>query len=193
MKLKLVVVDFEIPPRVRRAMLLVLFVVVCAGAVPYTFTTGDVLSSKAVNANFDDLDKRIGAGRFVTTNDAGVSYSTGLTVYCGATAAVNGAITSGAKTGYAAAKAQCESVPGCSPSAHMCETSEVVRSAQLGVSIAPGWISTGVNNAAQSGISPVGDCLGWTIGDGTQQAVTWASTFPGWTPCNMPNKIVCCD
>lgn len=193
MKLKIVVVDLELSPATKRLAIfsgIALSAIVLAGAVPYTFSTGDVLSSKAVNDDFANLDSRISSGRTVVTNDAGVSYSVGYTLYCGATAAVTGAITSGSKTGYAGAKAQCETVPGCSPSAHMCSSEEIVRTTEMGTITASGWIATGVV-APVTG--PVDDCQGWTIGDNTQQAGAWTGNFMGWVPCNTPEKILCCD
>ena len=190
MKLKIVVLDLSVPPEARRAALLALLVVGLAAAVPYTFSSGDILSSKAVNANFADVDAHIASGRFVFINDAGVSYSTGFTRYCGAATGGTGSITSGAKSGYSAAKAQCETVPGCSASAHMCSSEEVIRTAQMGVVSAQGWISTGVTNAMTGGLD---DCNGWKTGDGTQNGVVWTGTFPGWVGCNTAEAILCCD
>ena len=195
MKFKLVVIDIEIPRAVKRAALLLLLTSSVAAAVPYTFTTGDILSSKAVNANFADLDSRLGTGRMVATNDAGVSYSTGFTVYCGETAAVTGAFASGTKVGFAAAKAQCETVPGCSRSAHMCTSEEVVRSSQMGYPTGNGWFSTGSTNAATT-TAPVNDCNGWRTGDNTVQGSLWTGTgseFVGWIGCSTAEPILCCD
>ena len=194
MKLKVIVIDVQIPRALKRAALLVLLTLGLAAAVPYTFTTGDILSSKAVNANFADLDSRLASGRFVTTNDAGVSYSTGFTTYCGKSASVTGAFASGAKVGFAAAKAQCESVPGCSPSAHMCTSEEIVRTSQMGYPTGNGWFSTGTTNGAAS--APINDCQGWRVGDGTQQGSLWTGTgseFVGWIGCNTAEPILCCD
>ncbi|MGH7326899.1 MAG: hypothetical protein ACREJX_00985, partial [Polyangiaceae bacterium] len=145
MKLKIVVVDLELAPTARRLAIFAAIVssaIVLGGAVPYTFSTGDILSSKAVNDDFANLDARISSGRTVVTNEAGVSYSTGYTLYCGATATETGAFVSGTKTGYAAAKAQCETVPGCSAGAHMCTTDEILRTVQLGTITPGGWIAT---------------------------------------------------
>lgn len=194
MKFKVVVVDVEIPRNLKRAALLLLLTTSVAAAVPYTFTTGDILSSKAVNANFADIDSRLGSGRMVATNDAGVSYSTGFTIYCGESAPVTGAFASGAKVGFAAAKAQCQTVPGCSPSAHMCTSEEIIRTSQMGYPTGNGWFSTGTNNAAAS--APLADCNGWRVGDGTVQGSVWTGTgseFTGWIGCSASEPILCCD
>jgi microcystin-dependent protein len=67
MKLKIVVVDFEIPPHVKRWALRVgipAVFVVGAGAfayasVPTTWNTGDPLTAAALNGNFSALDERL--------------------------------------------------------------------------------------------------------------------------------------
>ena len=195
MKFKVIVIDVQIPRALKRAALLVLLTLGLAAAVPYTFTTGDILSSKAVNANFADIDSRLGSGRMVATNDAGVSYSTGFTIYCGKSAALTGAFASGAKVGFAAAKAQCESVPGCSPSAHMCTSEEIVRTSQMGYPTGNGWFTTGTSNAMTT-TPPVNDCGGWRVNDSTAQGSLWTGTgseFVGWIGCNTAEPILCCD
>src|SRR5580698_6547777 len=76
MKLKMYVVDFEIPRRVKRVALLVgvptalLFgVVAIAYASITTFNPGDPLSSATMNSNFSDLNTRLSAVE--TALDAG--------------------------------------------------------------------------------------------------------------------------
>ena len=69
MKIKVVVVDFEVPARVKRLVLGVgipLAILAGAGAiayadVPHVFKNGDVLQGAELNSNFDELDKRLAA------------------------------------------------------------------------------------------------------------------------------------
>ncbi|WP_437554427.1 hypothetical protein WME97_21300 [Sorangium sp. So ce367] len=67
MQVKIVVIDFEIPARIKRRALTVgipLAILASAGAVayasvPHTWKIGDVLSAADLNANFSDLDSRV--------------------------------------------------------------------------------------------------------------------------------------
>jgi hypothetical protein len=69
MKLKLVVVDFEIPPRAKRwalrlgipGAILVGASAITYASVPKTWTPGDALKSADLNSNFASLDSRVTA------------------------------------------------------------------------------------------------------------------------------------
>lgn len=203
MKLKIVVIDLEIPSRTKRLALMIgipLIAVlaisgVAASAVPYKFGPGDQLTSQSINANFADLDGRISTnGRYVTVLvDGGASYSMGATKACGTTAPQSGQFAGpNATTGYAAAKALCEGVNTCSKSAHMCTSEEVVRMAQLGIGTANGWISTGGSSADPANTRDFTDCGGWTNPATNQSGTVWA-TAPGFDACSNKYPIVCCD
>jgi formylglycine-generating enzyme required for sulfatase activity len=69
MKIKIMVIDFEVPARIKRRALAVgipVAILAGAGAVAYadvkhTFKSGDVLKAADLNENFDELDQRIAA------------------------------------------------------------------------------------------------------------------------------------
>jgi hypothetical protein len=69
MQVKIVVIDFEIPARIKRRALTIgipLAILAGAGAVAYAgvpniWKSGDVLNAAALNENFDSIDKRVGA------------------------------------------------------------------------------------------------------------------------------------
>jgi hypothetical protein len=69
MKIKVVVIDFEVPTRVKQWALrigipvLVLggFVALAYASVPVTFTSGEVLQAADLNTNFQSLDQRLTA------------------------------------------------------------------------------------------------------------------------------------
>jgi hypothetical protein len=66
MQIKMVVIDFEIPARIkRRALTVGIPLAILAGAavayasVPNIWKSGDVLNAAALNENFDSIDKRV--------------------------------------------------------------------------------------------------------------------------------------
>ena len=68
MKLKIVIVDFEIPPRIKKLGLQVLPVALLVGvsalafaSVPKTWNAGDALKAADLNSNFASLDSRVSA------------------------------------------------------------------------------------------------------------------------------------
>jgi hypothetical protein len=203
MKIKVYVVDLEIPRRVKRWSLLVgvplglLFgVVAIAYASLTTFKAGDPLSATTMNANFADLNTRLTAVEsLVAKATADGGYSLGAT-YCGSTAATEGAFSGpGALTGYAAAKAQCQSVSGCSATAaHMCTTDEIARTEQLSVAIpVSGWYSTALSYADwTTNRTGADDCNAWqwnTSWNGVDGGI--AVPFTG--NCNTSLPILCCN
>ncbi|HUJ25409.1 MAG TPA: hypothetical protein VLW85_05290 [Myxococcales bacterium] len=114
-------------------------------------------------------------------------------VYCGSTDPTTGSFTFAYMTlrgqlnvtGYLAGKALCEKATGCGEAAHPCNTDELVRSAELGVSL-PGsaWYSGGPGSA--------NDCMGWTNGTSTYSGSNWGG-YPGvWMSCASSVPIACC-
>jgi hypothetical protein len=171
-----------------------------SAAVPHAFKPGDVVSASAMNENFTELDQRIDKkNRFVAQIGGGPAYSMGATTFCGNTAPTAGRFMSGAtKIGYPAAKAQCEAVAGCSPSAHMCTLEEVVRLAQMGVGPpAPGWVGSGVVAPTAGPTQETGDCGGWShdgpVGAIGEQGYIWTGTFTAYNSCSTQQPILCCD
>jgi hypothetical protein len=162
--------------------------VTSGGPVSAASLTSDL---NAINANFTSVDQRLAAVEtFQSQATHAGAYSLGA-VYCGRTVNTEGTISSGTASGYAAAKAQCASITGCSASAHMCTTEEMVRSGQLGVSIptANAWISAGM--IVQGTLD--NDCNGWTSNAMTYIGSVWAGGTPQANYCNTPLPIACCD
>ena len=107
-------------------------------------------------------------------------------VYCGSSVPLTGNVG-----GYAGAKALCEATCAASPSAHLCDAAEVVRTAQLGVTIpAPGWYATGVYSAP--GTSPMTDCDGFTSA-GASVLGPLGAAVPGSDACSVAHPLLCCD
>jgi hypothetical protein len=206
MKIKVYVVDLEIPPRVKRwaLRLAIPLLVLGAGAVafaatPHVFTKGDTLQATDLNTLQDQITALQSFQAQATANGA---YSLGAT-YCGATAATAGAFSGpGQLTGYASARAQCQQVPGCSATAsHMCTADELIRTRQLGEAITSssspylGWYASAV--FSQGASFSVDDCMGWTNAPaGTAlEGTAWYAGQPVVTSqyCNVPIPILCCN
>jgi hypothetical protein len=214
MKIKVYVLDLEIPRRTKRVAVLLsapLAVLIGLGAIAYAtvpnvFMSGEPLSSAQMNANFGNLDGRLTAVEAILgTATADGGYSLGAT-YCGPTAATLGSFSGpGTLTGYASAKAQCQAVTGCSPkTAHMCTSEEMVRTRQLGGQIdagaaAYGWFSTGSYGYYPGTGTYTGDCEGWTTNSASVLGDVWGTTntppvIPQPTYCSGgPYPILCCN
>ena len=96
-------------------------------AVPTTFKDGDTLTAAALNQNFTNLESRVATLEMSNTRQTqSGKYSTGA-VYCGETVNTPGDLSSlsAVGAGYAKAKAVCEVVAGCSPTAHVCTLDEI--------------------------------------------------------------------
>lgn len=176
-------------------------------AVPVTFQAGTLLKSADLNKDFSDLDTRVTAATVVTVGSK--SYSLGA-VFKKATQPIH----TGNLGGYAGAKSICEAAVG-TPTAHMCTGEELVRSAQLGISVPAGggWYSSAGD--AIDGTSPGqtqpnrhdDDCQGWTDNStvnngttvGTSDGPTWIKNtgVPQGRPfhgdCSTSNAVLCCD
>jgi hypothetical protein len=194
--MKVYVVEVKLPPRLKRALrFIVPALVLCAAvtvayaAVPVSFNPNTVLTADSLNKNFSNLDQRVGVleGRSIITKN-GHKYSVGAT-YCGKTAATNGQITNG----YVGAKGLCESVAACGPSAsaHMCTAEEITMSAQLGITVEPGWYSSATHPTY--GTAHVDDCDGWTNNSTVDGTVWTAGKFPDTSTCSGTHPVLCCD
>jgi hypothetical protein len=172
MKIKIVIVDFEMSPAAKKRLIrygIPLAVVLGGGALawagndwglPHSWSNpgatnyaGPNLAAQALDDNFNaladagaSLEARVAAleaAHAKETADGG--YSVNAT-YCGASSATTGAFTDGIATGYAAGKKMCEATCS-SPSAHMCSLEEMTRSSALGLAppAAAGtlWVSWG--------------------------------------------------
>jgi hypothetical protein len=179
MKLKLVVIDFELSSRTRKLLVrlgLPIAIVLGSGAlayanVPTVWKSGDLLKVADMNGNFSAVDKRLAA-----LEDP----------YVGVTSIP----VQGTLGGYAGAKALCVSQFN-SPTAHMCMGEELVRSQALGKVIPQGWYSSGV--AVSSAGVLINDCSGWASSDPTFSGATWSQNHPSGQGCNAANPVLCCD
>jgi hypothetical protein len=208
-KLKLVIVDLEMSPRVKRRLLrlgLPIALVLGGSAlayanVPKVWNSGDKLLAADLNGNFSALDTRITTlegGRFVGVVN-GKKYSVGATSFVKSTSMGgpnnNGTYDGLAVGGYSGAKTACEAATS-SASAHMCTGEELARSAAVGIA-APspdGWYA-GLYQA-DNGTARYNDCNAYTTNSGS----FWGSTNHSggnWTPaisvCSSFNPILCCD
>lgn len=197
MKIKVYVIDLEIPPRVKRWALRIgipATLIIGAGAlayasVPKTWATGDPLTASDLNANFAEVT--------TLAFDGGV-YSVGPTTFIGTTAAKTPGDMSGFTfgTGYHAAKKACEySFPGLA-SVHMCTPDELARFAQTNGAAPTGWYASGVywEVTTKTPSTPVGDCSGWTSA-GSDWGSAWYGTgnYPTDETCSGSYPILCCN
>lgn len=210
MKLKMYVVDFEIPRAAKKRALLIgipLFALFGLGAVamamvPHSFTNGQVLTATDLNDDFNALDTRLTAveTKRPIAKVGTASYSLDAT-YCGKTPSTSGSFASGLLKGWAAAKDLCQTACGASATAHMCTGGELVRSAQMGIATTPGWFAAetayGTGQANSFGEF---DCEGWTSNAATFVAYanygpSWSSgpDYPNAQSCTVSSPILCCD
>lgn len=169
-------------------------------------TPGGTLSSSKLLALVDEIDGRLGR---VEVRVNGSNRISGTGVYCGATAPTVGDLSdlSGFK-GYAGGKAACEAVPECksSKTAHVCSGEEIVRSAQISMTMPAGWFATGFGGRAVASSGTTDrtvestDCQGFKSGVCGTGTVTW--TGSAWDPtgpapktgyCGEKRPVLCCD
>jgi hypothetical protein len=201
MKIKIYVIDMEIPPRAKRwalrlggvAAALGLAAVAFAAVPLHQWKTGDPLSAADLNDNF---------AKVTTVSYDGGAYSVGPTGVVGVTAAKTPGDMSGFTfgTGYAAAKKACEASFQSMPTVHMCTGEEIVRAAQTGwvPSFArAAWYSGGVywEVTTASPVASVGDCHGWTSGASTDWGSDWyaSPSQPSDDGCSLLSPILCCN
>jgi hypothetical protein len=207
MKIKVYVLDLEIPRRTKRialvvgvpAALLLGVVAIAYASGLTTFSAGQELSSSSMNANFNYLQSEIASLQaFQTAATADGGYSVGGT-FCGATAATEGSFSGpGTLTGYASARAQCQGVAACSATTgHMCTAEEIVRTRQLGGAITTtstyGWYAGGLYIYWST--DQAFDCQGWTSNVATNVGPVWypASNYPTGLGCSNSEQILCCN
>lgn len=192
MKVRVYVIDFAIPHRVKRWALrlgiplagLTGLSAIAYASLPKMWAANDTLTASDLNNNFNALDARI---RFVGTLNS-ASYSVGFTSYCGATTQ-----TTPALGGYVLAKAACQSACTGSASAHVCSTEEVLRSVELNVSVPQGWVKQG--NPIALGSYQIQDCEGLQTAQAGSYGAYWAPSAleMSVTTCNTAIPALCCD
>lgn len=194
-------VDFEMSPRVKRALMLSApLAIVLAGSIAYAgvptvFKDGDTLSAQALNDDFAAVDQRLAKlEAFSSKATADGGFSAGA-VYCGATGNTVADLSSLAAngSGYGKARAQCQTTCS-SPSAHMCSGDELTRTSQLGTTSMPsGWYTSGAASAISGGTNNY-ECMGWTNGTASYYGSAWGSTdVPSFAPCNTSYPVLCCN
>lgn len=114
--------------------------------------------------------------------------------YCGATAAVNGAVSAnaGAVTGFPATKILCEQACS-SPTAHICSGVEVTASYELGLNPPIGWVGTGTYSV--QGTATL-DCRGFRSSSNGDSAHVWGNISDGYVDvgaCGQVRALLCCD
>ncbi len=133
------------------------------------FSTGNVVSSSAMNGNFSAINSRLGS-------------------YCGSTAA-----TTGNLGGYAAGRSLCQTACG-NQAAHMCTMHEISISMQLGETIPAGWYSVyaRINGSGENLL----DCQGWMSNSATERGPSppgGSPHQPSLLNCNTSVPVLCCS
>lgn len=157
-------------------------------------------ATNAVNAT-----SALASARVVQGVDGG-SRTTVDGLYCGSTATTSGSFTAqgGALIGVRAAKSLCEQACT-SPTAHMCETREAMRSYELGGDPPGGWVKGNWGVVYQASQST--DCQGWTTGTSPIGSWNYLGTYycppggicggpSGWISndyCGNSHPMLCCD
>ena len=200
MKIKVYVVDLEIPPRARRwlrgavvtAGTLLLFATAVSAAPPHTFSNGETLTASSLMQDFNDLDGRLAA---LESFKAKLTRN-GTTIpgtYCGKTPASYDGAGVGGRAG---AKAKCQAACGNSATAQQCTSDEVMRSLAAGVDQAVmnrAWYTTG-DYVIETYVNA--DCNGWTNNTGSYAGVTLTDSPAGASThdiCSNSRPILCCD
>jgi hypothetical protein len=163
-------------------------------AVPYAIEAAN--ASAAVGP----LDGRIAAVERPIFSNNNMQYSL-HGKYCGMTASVTGNLAPlSTGTGYAAAKALCQAVSGCSASAHVCTTEEMVRHASTGGTFTSNvWYVSGILswtwNPAPANNFAMNDCIGFSSAATTGYGAMWlmSTNAPNFAVCNVSNPLACCD
>jgi hypothetical protein len=182
-------IEIELKPASARrlgavaATLIVLGLVAVVHANQTKFSSGQALTAAQLNHNFDEV--YAAAAKPAISRD-GKAISIGG-AYCGKTA---GAPYDGSAVGgYSGGKAQCEDV--ClSPTAHMCDAAEIVRSRQLGVALPDGaWV------AAFTSTTTDVNCLSWTNNQNNNFGMVTSLAPPilFQVQCSTSHAIACCD
>lgn len=210
MKVKVLVVDIEVSPRVKRWALRVAMpavVLTFAGMALATplktyWAPSSKLTSQELSDNFKWTEERLHAlesAKPVFTAGNGKKYSLSAVV-CGVTSTTyDGA----GVQGYDGAKGKCE-IACNSASAHMCTAEELLRSQATDpsstIAVQNAWYSVGayasyVPQGTSTPATRVNDCQGWRQSNGpTDLGPMWASGVnPNNAACSDKRRIACCD
>lgn len=147
------------------------------------FKPTEVLSSQKMNDNFTDLDTRLASLEKLR-----------IGTLKGTAGPTTGSITApGNLVGYQAARALCQTALNNSPTAHMCDASEMVRSAQLGIPNPGGvsnmWFASGIYSHPADEI--IVDCSGYTTTGASGRV--WTGVTGSSYGCVASWPIACCD
>jgi hypothetical protein len=205
-----ITIRFQLPGTPRKRWLVVATAAfVFASTIVYAaglinFQSHTILAANDLNNNFGNLDGRVSnlesnamtiggnktfADRVIVSRNSR-NYSVG-SVYCGISRLP--ASSPPPTIGYSGMKTLCEAAIGCSSSAHMCLPDELVRSAAIGLPIATGWYSIGLQGGLVGG-SYTTDCAGWTNNSSLPDGPMWTSEGPSVALCNSNGQpILCCD
>jgi hypothetical protein len=197
-KIKVYVIDLEIPPAVKRLwirvggplVLLLAFASVVDAAPPHTFMPNDILHATDLMTDFNNLDSRVTALEARLSGNG--QYNLDAT-YCGATAG-----TSGNVGGYAGASALCQAACGNKLTAHVCTAPELVRSVVLGASSIPeGRYASGLVSflASDNPMLPyhVDDCSAFTSSAPTDTGLYYLAPTYDEGYCDTSFPILCCN
>ena len=121
--------------------------------------------------------------------------STSKPQLCGTAGPVNGLITSGSLTSYAAANDLCVQATG-NADARVCRAEydiQTVIKAGTNPTTSGGWVNQGPPSASKDYVV---DCNGWTTNDSTQNGRVWLWAIDGGkgrsTPCDQSVPLLCC-
>jgi hypothetical protein len=130
---------------------------------------------------------------------------TAAATVCGfSTNATNGMFTSGAATGFAAARAICQATCA-SPSAHICSGEEMSVSVQAGIAAAPlgnvAWVFSprALDTDVATPSIVVDSCRGFTNATHAIGGAAWdfglipGNPVPSWDYCDRTHLVACCD
>jgi hypothetical protein len=128
----------------------------------------------------------------VTRSTGGAPIGVAGTV-CGFTAITNGSFSYAGHTGIGAARALCQTVSGCSATAHMCTASEAAISRQLGPLAIPinarAWVTGGAAGCSSVPF-PYHE---WSSSVSTNSGTTTDEDSPATSTCEAMHPIACCD
>src|SRR5262249_29438438 len=98
--------------------------------------------------------------------------------------------------GYVGAKAACEATCNHSPTARICTSDDLVRSASLGMSMKSGWFAAGAAAMYRDTNSySINDCANFTSSAGPYGPLgqTWTPAGAVYHWCSEAYALLCCD
>lgn len=144
------------------------------GAVPYAIEAANATVSSRHHVGVDSEEIAVGG------------------TFCGATDP-----RSASAGGYAGVKSICE-IECLSPTASLCTLDDVVRSAQLGITV-PGGRVTGdrsIFNNPEGTLAQhidINDCNGFSTTAANRASQAWSGSAPDLTTCDVSAAFLCCD